>query len=114
MRGWLILAGLAAICVGAGCQSAPEKRYPIQAEVISVDEPKGLITLKHGEIPGLMPAMTMSYAVADPLELPKVHPGDKISADLVVSESKGRLEKIVIVTKAAPLAPTTTAPVKTQ
>ena len=105
MRGILILAGLAAICVGAGCQFAPEKHYPIQAEVISVDEPKGLIMVKHGEIPGLMPAMTMSYMVADPLELHKLAAGDRISADLVVSESRGRLEKIVLVQKAAAAAP---------
>jgi Cu/Ag efflux protein CusF len=115
MRGALILAGVAAICIGAGCQSVPEKHYPIQAEVISVDEPKGLITVKHGEIPGLMPAMTMSYMVAHPLELHTLAAGDKISAELVVSESKGRLEKIVVVKKAAPLEVLpTTQPTKTQ
>ncbi|MGB7433956.1 MAG: SCO family protein [Candidatus Acidiferrum sp.] len=83
----------------AGCQSAPEKHYPLQAEVISVDAPKGLIIVKHGEIPGLMPAMTMQYAVADPKQIQNLQPGDKITADLVVSESKGRLEKITLVTK---------------
>jgi protein SCO1 len=80
-----------------GCRSAPEKHYPVQAEVISVDLPKSLIIVKHGDIPGLMPAMTMQYAVADPRQIENLQPGDKITADLVVSESKGRLEKIALV-----------------
>jgi protein SCO1/2 len=91
------------ICIcgffAAGCQSAPEKRYPIQAEVISAEPQRQMITVKHGDIPGLMPAMTMSYMVADPKQIEKLGPGDKITADLVVSESKGRLENIVLVSK---------------
>ena len=84
---------------GAGCQSAPEKHYPIQAEVISSNPERQMITVKHGDIPGLMPAMTMSYMVADPKQIEKLGPGDKITADLVVSDSKGRLENIVLVSK---------------
>jgi protein SCO1 len=89
------------ICLGfaAGCQSAPEKHYSIQGEVISADPAKKLLTVKHGDIPGLMPAMTMTYQVAEPKQIESLQPGDKITADLVVSESKGRLEKIVLVSK---------------
>ena len=83
----------------AGCRSTPEKHYLVQAEVVSVDVPKSLIVVKHGDIPGLMPAMTMQYAVADPRQIENLQPGDKITADLVVSESKGRLEKITLVSK---------------
>lgn len=84
------------LCCLAACHSAPEKRYPLKAEVISVDPPRKLITVKHGEIPGLMPAMTMTYAVADGREIEHLEPGDLITADLVVSESKGRLENITL------------------
>jgi len=94
----LLLGFLA--CLAAACQSEPEKHYSLQAEVISVGAPRELIVVKHGEIPGLMPAMTMSYAVADAREIENLQPGDKITADLVVSESKGRLEKIALVSKA--------------
>ena len=92
---------VALICAGfaAGCQSVPEKHYPIQGEVISVDAGKKLITVKHGDIPGLMPAMTMMYQVAEPKQIETLQAGDKITADLVVSENKGRLEKIVLVGK---------------
>jgi protein SCO1 len=88
------------IAVGAiGCQSAPEKHYSLQAEVISVNVSRALIIVKHGEIPGLMPAMTMQYSVADPKQIENLQPGDRITADLVVSESKGGLEKITLVSK---------------
>jgi protein SCO1/2 len=96
-----LLAIVAVICAGlaAGCQSAPEKHYPIQGEVISTDAGKRLITVKHGDIPGLMPAMTMTYQCPEPKQIESLQPGDKIMADLVVSENKGRLERIVVVSK---------------
>ena len=99
MRSLLMM--IAVICAGlaAGCQSAPEKHYAIQGEVISADAAKKLITVKHGDIPGLMPTMTMTYQVAEPKQMESLQPGDKISADLAVSESKGRLEKIVLMSK---------------
>jgi len=99
MKKLLVIAGLICAGLAAGCQSAPEKHYPIAAEVISVDPAKKLITVKHGDIPGLMPAMTMTYQVAEPKQIEALQPGDKITADLLVSESKGRLEKIVLVSK---------------
>lgn len=85
--------------LGAGCSSVPEKHYPVQAEVISVESQRQMITIKHGDIPGLMPGMTMSYMVAEPKQIETLQPGDKITGDLVVSGSKARLEKIVLVNK---------------
>ncbi len=101
---------LVCACFEVGCQSAPPaKHYPIQALVISADADKKLITVKHGDIPGLMPAMTMTYQVAEPKQIEKLQPGDTISADLVVSENSGRLEKIVLVSKGdGKMAPGTT------
>ncbi len=84
--------------VGSGCQPPPEKHYTIQAEVLSTEPQRQMITVKHGDIPDLMPAMTMSYMVAEPKQLESLKPGDKITADLVVSDSKGRLEKITLIT----------------
>ncbi len=99
MRSLFLIVALISAGFAAGCQSAPEKHYPIQGEVISVDPAKKLLTVKHGDIPGLMPAMTMTYQVAVPKQMEALQPGDKISADLVVSENKGRLEKIAVLGK---------------
>ena len=95
------------ICLLGGCGSAPaEQHYPLQGEIVAVDAPKKMLTVQHGDIPGLMPGMTMSYTVAVPKELEGLKVGDKISADLVVSESNSRLEKILLLEKAQPTPPT--------
>jgi Cu/Ag efflux protein CusF len=106
----LILAANLVVMSFAGCAAQPEeKRYPIEAEVIAVDLPRKLLIVKHGDIPGFMPAMTMSYVIAVPKEAASLTPGDKIAADLVVSARKGRLEKIVLLEKAKPNAAPATA-----
>jgi len=102
MRAFLILAALAVAGIAGGCQTQPVKHYPIQGEVISVDLPNEMIRVKHGEILGLMPAMTMDYKVADVKHIAKLNPGDTISADLVVGENVGHLEKIVLLPKVVP------------
>ena len=101
MRQFILLLLGMLVLSSAGCQTTPVKHYAIQAEVISVNVPKKMVTVKHGEIPGLMPAMTMNYLVADEKQIAPLKPGDKISADLVVGENVGHLEKIVLVEKAA-------------
>ena len=102
-RIFLVLGML--VIASIGCQTAPVKHYAIQAEVISVNIPQKMLTVKHGEIPGLMPAMTMNYLVADEKQIEPLKPGDKISADLVVGENVGHLERIVLVEKAAAAPP---------
>jgi Cu/Ag efflux protein CusF len=101
MKRLVLLLMVVGSLFGAGCQkAAPAKHYAIQAEVISIHPERRTIMLKHGDIPGLMPAMTMDYMVADPTQIEKLQPGDTISADLVISDSIGRLEKITLVEKA--------------
>jgi Cu/Ag efflux protein CusF len=47
--------------------------------VQSVDGASGVVTLKHGEIVNMkMPAMTMSFGVADKTMLEHLKPGDKV------------------------------------
>ena len=77
-RFFFVLLGMF-VMMSVGCQTAPVKHYAIQAEVISVNVPEKMLTVKHGEIPGLMPAMTMNYLVADEKQIEPLKPGDKIS-----------------------------------
>jgi len=109
MNRFLAIILVASLLISA-CQSAPEKHYALKAEVISVDAPRKLITVVHGAIPGLMPAMTMTYAVSDAKEIEQLAPGDFITADLVVSDNKGRLEKIAKTTGPPPPAETPPSP----
>ena len=102
MRQFILMMVGFLMITNVGCQTTQVKHYAIQAEVISVNVPEKMLTINHGDIPGLMPAMTMNYLVADEKQIAPLKPGDKISADLVVGENVGHLEKIVLVEKAAP------------
>ena len=108
---FLLISGLTILFL-TGCKTKPpESHYPIQAEIIALDLPRKLLIVQHGDIPGFMPAMTMGYSIAVPKEVETLGAGDKISADLVVSEGKARLEKIVLLERAKP-APMAASPPK--
>jgi protein SCO1/2 len=110
MKRLLMIVLVACGFLWAGCHKDEAKHYPVSGEVISVDVPHKMIMLKHGDIPGLMPAMTMDYKVAEVKQIEGLKPGDTISADLVVGANIGHLEKIVVMTKA--VAPPAATPVK--
>ncbi len=95
------------LCIGAGCHAPASdvKRYPLKGEVISVDPARNLITIKHGEIPELMPAMTMQYQFPDGEPVGMLKPGDHITAVLVIGENVGHLENIQVERIEMPYAP---------
>lgn len=75
-------------------QAPKEKRYPLTGEIISADPAKNILVVKHNDIPGVMPAMTMEFAVGAG-DAAVAKPGQRIRAELIPSD-KGpwRLEKI--------------------
>jgi protein SCO1/2 len=80
----------------AGCSRAePPKRYVLQGQVLAVHPERRQITIKHEDIVGFMPGMTMAFDVADPKLLEGHAPGDLVTAELEVSNSLGRLTSIV-------------------
>ena len=108
---FLLISGLTILFL-TGCKAEPrETHYPIQAVVIALDLPTRLLIVQHGDIPGFMPAMTMGYSIALPKEVETLAAGDKISADLVVSEGKARLEKVDLLERVKP-APMAASPPK--
>jgi Cu/Ag efflux protein CusF len=112
MKRLMMVALVACALVFAGCHKDEAKHYPVSGEVISVDVPHKMIMLKHGDIPGLMPAMTMDYKVGDVKQIAGLKAGDTISADLVVGANIGHLEKIVVIGKTLPPPPPAATPVK--
>jgi protein SCO1/2 len=108
----LLIVLVACGLLWVGCHKEEAKHYPVSGEVISVDVPHQMIMLKHGDIPGLMPAMTMDYKVADAKQMAELKPGDMISADLVVGANIGHLGKIVVIGKALPPPPPAATPLK--
>jgi protein SCO1/2 len=81
------LALLAFYFIG-GCQITGNlKEYHLEGLVLSKDMRNQQITVSHGEIAGLMPAMTMDYKLRDSGALKDLERGDKIKADLFMQDN---------------------------
>ncbi len=76
---------------GAGVPG--ESRYPLRGEIVAVNAARHTLTVAHQAIPGLMPAMTMEFAVADG-DLAAFRPDEHIRAELVRRGDDFRLENI--------------------
>ena len=111
----LLASPLLALIVLTGCHSGQKppaqssaqnyKVYHLRGKVVSTDAAKGEVTLDNEAIPGFMEAMTMPYKVKDASILGELHPGDVITADVLVSpdpEAGYLLDHIVIVAQAKP------------
>lgn len=73
-----------AVAAGGCGKSSNERRFTLQGQVTAIAPDRHEATIKHEEIQGFMPAMTMPYHVNDPKLLAGVAPGDLITATLVV------------------------------
>lgn len=80
---------------GAGCQREPASRtYQLTGQVLAVKTATNQILVKHDDIPGFMPAMTMPYAVKDPALIKDRVAGDLITATLSVDPDLAHLTAI--------------------
>jgi protein SCO1 len=100
----------------AGCHSTPApdapasptssyKTYSLRGKIVSTDAKTGEITVSHQAIPGFMEAMTMPYRVKNRNIVSDLHPGDVITADLLVSQSDDAdvyLDHIVVIAQGKP------------
>lgn len=66
---------------GAGVRAQPGQ-FEGQGTVIGLDVAAGTVTLDHGPIPGLMPAMRMRLSVAAPAQLGRLKVGDQVRFSL--------------------------------
>jgi len=74
------------LAASVGCNRT--KKYPLQGEVVAKNTATNEITVKHGDIPGFMPAMAMPYRVKDPAVVQELQPGDKIAAEVVLGKDQ--------------------------
>ena len=112
----LLASALLSFVALAGCHSGQQahpqsaasqnfKVYKLRGKVVSTDASKGEVTLNHEAIPGFMEAMTMPYKLKDASILGELHPGDVITADVLVSQDPNAdvlLDHIVVVAQAKP------------
>src|SRR5262245_15822823 len=75
----IVLAVVVAVVIGCGKTATPvERLYDVKGKVVAVDTQKPSVTLDHEDIPGVMQAMTMEFAVPDPKLLSGIAVGDSI------------------------------------
>jgi protein SCO1/2 len=112
MRVDIVIIVALAVAAPACGKPGDHRTYRLQGQVLSLDAPRKL-TIKHEEIKGLMPAMTMPYEVKDEELLTGLAAGDLINATLVIVSNDAYLATIRKVGQAPlekPPAQTTTAP----
>jgi len=103
MRRALKIAIVAVLIAAPACSRAPEpRRYEVRGQILGVDAGKQEVLMKHEDIEGFMPAMTMPYKVQDPALLQGKQPGDLVTATLVVEEVNAYLTTLTT-TGRAPL-----------
>lgn len=87
---------LAALLTATACSRAPETRtYQLRGQVLAVRSETSEILVKHEDIQGFMPAMTMPYRVKDAGLLKDRVPGDLITATLHVDPDLAWLSAII-------------------
>ncbi|MEO5742768.1 MAG: SCO family protein [Vicinamibacterales bacterium] len=98
-----VVAVLAALVAAASCSSA--KTYEMRGQILGVNRDKMEILVKHEDIPGLMPAMTMPWKVKTASMLDTIGPGDLITSEILVEDNLGVITKITKLGTAKPDAP---------
>ena len=93
-----------------GTKSENEKRYPITGKVIALNKTEKTATINHDDIPGYMGRMTMEFKVKKDADLDKMNPGDRISGELVVTDTSSWVEIMAITEGGTELTPTTIVP----
>jgi len=83
----------------------PEKTFRVRGKVVSTDATH--VTLDHEAVPGFMEAMAMPYKLKDPSVASELHPGDRITARIIVQQDATgfrdpELDNIVVIAQARP------------
>ena len=79
------------------------KVYPLRGKIVSTNAATGEVTIAHEAIPGYMEAMTMPYKLRDVRIIGELHPGDMVTADLMIAPQGGVfVDHFVVIGQAKP------------
>ena len=94
--------------MSTACQREPPGReYQLQGQILAVQPERNEVLIKHGDIKGFMPGMTMPFTVKDPALLRDRAAGDLVTATLVVSDNAAHLSTLTKTGHAAVDVPAT-------
>ena len=107
----VVLLALALAVTVAACRKAPPVRqFTVVGQIVAIDRSVNYVTLRHEDIKGFMPGMTMPFAVKDPTLLEGRVPGELVTATLNVQNTDAWISRLTK-TGAAPLPVATESPV---
>jgi protein SCO1/2 len=83
------------VAVAGACSRAPEpKRYELKGQVLGIKPEAQEVLIKHEDIQGFMPGMTMPFRVREGKLLNGLEPGDLVTATLVMSGTDAHLSDV--------------------
>jgi protein SCO1/2 len=85
-RAVAIIVAAVTLAMAACRQAPPAKQYELTGQILAVKPERSEVLVRHDDIKGFMPAMTMPYKVKDAALLTGRKPGDLFQATLVVGE----------------------------
>jgi protein SCO1/2 len=94
MRAHIVFSIAVALAATACTAKSDHRVYPLQGQVLTIQPEHKFAEIKHEEIKGFMPAMTMSYEVKNPKLLDGLAPGDLVNAKLVVESNAAYLSEV--------------------
>jgi len=83
------------LTLGALMACGPRGRtYELRGQILAIDLATETLTIRHEDIPGFMPGMTMPFRVNDPALADGRTPGDLVRATLVVEDADAYLTAV--------------------
>jgi protein SCO1/2 len=83
------------VIAATSCSKPLDSReYTLQGQILSVNAEHTEANIKHEDIKGFMPAMTMPYHVREAREFAELKPGDLITSTLVVVSNDAYLKNV--------------------
>lgn len=89
-----VLAAALLLLMAACDRRPPERQYELRGQILAIEPDRNEVLIRHEDIEGFMPAMTMPFTVRDPDLLAGKEPGDLVTAELVVSDVDAHLASL--------------------
>jgi len=91
---WVPLMAALIVASCGGTAETPAREYQLQGQILAVRPERSEVVIKHQDIKGFMPGMTMPFKVKDDGLLKGKEPGDLVTATLVVGEVDAHLRTL--------------------
>ncbi len=90
----ILIPALVVLTACGGRQPVHSREYTLEGEVLRIKADRTEITIKHGDIKGFMPAMTMPFPIKNPTLVDGLAAGDLVKATLVVTDEESFLSTL--------------------